>query len=180
MSDIDRVFARLGGRQTAGGDQRELRRIPRKGASGARLVEVVRLPPRGAAGTASGPRRSDGRVRAESWEDGFPTKPGPASSWPEQPAAAPAPEPVTHVMPMWEPAAKDVAGMSAGPAPVEAQPDEIDRPAAAPSTGRARKQGRRVADPFDASDNRANCLRCGYAIEPARERRGMMTCARCG
>jgi hypothetical protein len=39
---------------------------------------------------------------------------------------------------------------------------------------------RRVADPFDANDDGANCLRCGYAVEPARERRGLMTCAGCG
>lgn len=50
MSDIDRVFARLGGGGTTGGEQRELRRIPRRGGTGgARVVEVVRLPSRRAA-----------------------------------------------------------------------------------------------------------------------------------
>lgn len=51
--------------------------------------------------------------------------------------------------------------------------------------GRPRKQPasaptRRVADPFDASDDHANCMRCGYAIEPTREKRGLMTCSECG
>lgn len=177
MSDIDRVFARLGGSQTAGGDQRELRRIPRKGGSTTRLVEVVRMPQRGATATGSGPRRSDTRVRAESWEDGFPAKPVPAATWPETPAAAAAPVPVTHVMPMWEPATKDRAGTPAGLAPVDAQPGPTDRPAKPPAI---RKQRRRVADPFDAKDDGANCLRCGYLVESARERRGLMTCAGCG
>lgn len=51
--------------------------------------------------------------------------------------------------------------------------------------GRPRKDplsapARRVADPFDANDDRANCMRCGYAIDPRRESRGLMTCAECG
>jgi hypothetical protein len=37
-----------------------------------------------------------------------------------------------------------------------------------------------VADPFDPSDFGANCIRCGYAIEAARDQRGMMTCSGCG
>jgi len=180
MSDIDRVFARLGGRQIAGGDQRELRRIPRKGGASARVVEVVRLPPKGAAASASGPRRNDTRVRAESWEDGFPTRPIPPPAWPQQSAAAPAPEPVTHLMPMWEPATKDAPAAAAAPAPVAAQPHPTDPPAGTRATPRATLPARRVADPFDASDDAANCLRCGYVVEPRRERRGLMTCAACG
>jgi hypothetical protein len=38
----------------------------------------------------------------------------------------------------------------------------------------------RFADPFAADDDGANCLRCGYLVEPARERRGLLTCATCG
>jgi len=38
---------------------------------------------------------------------------------------------------------------------------------------------RRFADPF-ADDDGANCLRCGYLVEPAREKRGLMTCSACG
>jgi hypothetical protein len=39
---------------------------------------------------------------------------------------------------------------------------------------------RRVADPLGPNDNGANCLRRGYLIEPARERRGLLTCSACG
>jgi len=42
------------------------------------------------------------------------------------------------------------------------------------------KPRRRVVDPFDAEDDGANCMRCGYAVEPAREKRGLLTCAHCG
>jgi hypothetical protein len=39
---------------------------------------------------------------------------------------------------------------------------------------------RSFADPFDTGDDGANCLRCGYLVEPARERRGHLTCSGCG
>ncbi|WP_372625011.1 hypothetical protein [Falsiroseomonas sp.] len=179
MSDIDRVFARLGGRQTAGSDQRELRNIPRKGASaGSRTVEVVRLPARGAAASEDSPRRTDHRVRAATWDDGFPAKSTPPPSSAPLPVAAEAPEPVAHVMPTWTPA---VAEPSVEPAPVA--PSEAAQPAlesAKQARRTAQGKARRVADPFDASDDGANCLRCGYLIEPARERRGLVTCAECG
>ncbi len=75
MSDIERVFARLGGGQPTATEERELRSIPRKGGStGSRIVEVIRLPPRGGAANGDGPRRTDFRVRAKSWEDGFPAR----------------------------------------------------------------------------------------------------------
>jgi hypothetical protein len=35
------------------------------------------------------------------------------------------------------------------------------------------------ADPFADGDG-ANCLHCGYLVEPAREKRGLMTCSACG
>jgi hypothetical protein len=38
---------------------------------------------------------------------------------------------------------------------------------------------RRFADPF-ADEDGANCIRCGYLVEPAREKRGLMTCSVCG
>jgi hypothetical protein len=44
----------------------------------------------------------------------------------------------------------------------------------------ARVASWRIADPFDRADDGANCLRCGYAVQPARERRGLITCAGCG
>jgi hypothetical protein len=38
---------------------------------------------------------------------------------------------------------------------------------------------RTFADPFAADDTGTNCIRCGYLVSPAREKRGLMTCAKC-
>ena len=38
---------------------------------------------------------------------------------------------------------------------------------------------RAFADPFAADDTGANCIRCGYLVSPAREKRGLMTCIQC-
>ena len=76
-------------------------------------------------------------------------------------------------------------------APTPMSPDIATVPPAEPPValrrgrGRPRKEAlgapaRPIADPFDADDDRANCMRCGYAIDPLRERRGLMTCAPCG
>lgn len=175
MSDIDRVFARLGGGQTGTGTQRELRRIAPKGGAATRVVEVVRLP----AGTAAGaaPRRTDVRVRAATWDDGFPAR-SVAPPLPDPPAAPEEPrEAVAHVMPAWT---RTVAEPAAEP-PVPPDAAAPATPGAAPRPPRTARAGaRRVADPFDAEDDGANCLRCGYAVEAARERRGLLTCASCG
>jgi hypothetical protein len=81
-------------------------------------------------------------------------------------------------MPTWTPA---VVHPTVEPTP--AAPSEPAQPAP-PQAKRARRTARaasrRIADPFDPADDGANCLRCGYLVEPARERRGMMTCAACG
>ena len=77
------------------------------------------------------------------------------------------------------------------PVPTLPSPDIAPVPPAEPPVplrrgpGRPRKEtlgvtDRRIADPFDADDDRANCMRCGYAIGAGRERRGLMTCASCG
>jgi hypothetical protein len=81
-------------------------------------------------------------------------------------------------MPSWEPTARAPESTEAL-APLEAVPTGVEPPAQRarrPRVGATQS----VADPFDAADDRANCLRCGYAIQPARERRGLMTCAGCG
>jgi hypothetical protein len=178
MSDIDRIFARLGGRHSAGDDKRELRSIRRKGgATGSRIVEVVRLPARAAAASGGGPRRTDFRVRAETWDDGFPVRTAPPPSQAPQPVADEAPGPVAHVMP--------VRDRTIVEPQIEAAPAAPSEPAqTAPLPARrarrtARSTTRRVADPFDPADDGANCLRCGYAVQPARERRGLMMCAAC-
>lgn len=169
MSEIDRVFARMGGGKSSPTEQREVRSIPRKGSAGGgtRVVEVVRLPSREAGPARDHARRAPSTLRAATWDEGFPARtasaPGPI---PE--VAAPDPEaPVVHVMPAWEPSVPDVA--------VEPPPMPTERASRA-----ARPVARRVADPFDAEDDGANCLRCGYLVEPGREKRGLTTCAACG
>jgi hypothetical protein len=178
MSDIDRIFARLGGRQPAGGDQSELRNIPRKAASaGGRTFEVVRVPARGGAPRA-GAHRTDFRLRAETWHHGFLAKSTPPPSPAPMSVAAEAPNPVAHVMPAWTPAVAEPSAMPTSTVASEAaQPAP---PRAKRTRGPERAVSRRVADPFDSNDDGANCLRCGYAIQPARERRGLMTCSDCG
>jgi hypothetical protein len=42
------------------------------------------------------------------------------------------------------------------------------------------KRERTFADPFATDESGANCFRCGYLVEAAREERGKLTCAACG
>lgn len=99
MTDIDRVFARFN-RDASGSNERreQLTMRGRAGATGTRTVEVVRIrsgvstPPKG------GPRL-DRQIRAASWEDGFPAKPGVAAAAAAE--ALPA-KTIGHVMPAWE------------------------------------------------------------------------------
>ena len=179
MSEIDHVFARLGGGQSGPTEQRELRSIPRRGgATGSRVVEVVRLPPRSATARHHQAPRPESKLRAGTWDDGFPAKSAPPPSL--GPGATLTVAPVAHVMPMWEPAETSAASTSPPPAPREGQPRRTAEPAAPLSPKKPRTRSRRVADPFDPADDGANCQRCGYLVEPARDRRGLMTCAGCG
>jgi len=97
------------------------------------------------------------------------------------PSVAPEPlPPVVHVMPMWEPSPQQ-------PAQPVAEPGEPSAEVAAPVTRRPRLAKtkapkvaiRRVADPFADGDDGTNCMRCGYLVEPAREKRGLLTCSTC-
>jgi hypothetical protein len=91
MSEIDCLVARLGGRQPAASDQRELRSIPRRGRStSSRIVEVVRLPPRGSAAgqDQAQARRPAFKVRAGRWDNGFPARSAALPSPSPQPVAA--------------------------------------------------------------------------------------------
>ena len=174
MTEIDRVFARFTENKQAAEDRRETLSIPRRGgATGSRAVEVVHV--RSAGGQAGQDRapRKDFRVRALTWEGGFPAREKAPAPAPEPLPAAAASEPTAHVMPAWEPALAE-------PTPPVEVPEPV-RKAPAPRREKAERPAeRRVADPFDASDDGANCLRCGYAIDPMRERRGLFTCAACG
>ena len=87
--------------------------------------------------------------------------------------------PVVHVMPMWVPSQPQ-------PVPPAPKPDEVAGEAGMPRQYRRRMPAkpasklavRRFADPF-ADEDGANCIRCGYLVEPAREKRGLMTCSVC-
>lgn len=178
MDDKDHVFARFKDDKPVASDRRETLSIPRRGsAMGSRAVEVVHVRSSGSPTGKGQPRRLTFTDRAATWENGFPARPPvqlPSEDDAEPPARA---EPVTHLMPMWEPppmAAKVTTPVrDEAPAAAAVSAVEASRP-------RTRKSARRVADPFDASDHNANCMRCGYAIEAARERRGLLTCSGCG
>jgi hypothetical protein len=179
MDDIDRVFARFKDDKPEPADRRETLSIPRRnGAGGSRTVEVVHL--RSGAGRNDRPQRLDPRVRAASWDGGFQAKQPVATT--ASPTIFTATPPTTHVMPAWEAAATKEASSAPTSEMAAGAPDATARR----GRGRPRKlvsptlPARHVADPFDADDNGANCMRCGYAIEPAREKRGLMTCAGCG
>ena len=171
MSEIDRVFARLGTKKPASDERRETVNVPRRGATGSRVVEVVHVRSGAEPSETNRAGRTGGGLRAATWSEGFPAKASPAVPAAEAPAPGGAPAPTTHVMPGWQPASADPAPPAPAPAPRE-------KPRAA---GLRRPHGaaRRVADPFDTADEGANCLRCGYAVEPEREARGLLACAAC-
>ncbi|RAI58807.1 hypothetical protein [Roseicella frigidaeris] len=77
----------------------------------------------------------------------------------------PAPEqPTIHARLAWTP--------SAPPAPPARRGSRRE--------GIGEERGQDFADPFEATDEGANCLRCGYRVEPAREALGLTTCRACG
>ena len=207
MDDKDRVFARFKDEKPEVLDRRELLTIPRRaGAAGSRVVEVVHVRSGGA--MRDGPQRVTAHVRAASWDGGFPAKRPVVAPVPTEPTNVEAVTPTTHGMAAWEPPAAVVVQPPQPEATVVAPARGRGRPRkhlarepaaadVAPAVaderieisrrgpGRPRKTisnapTRHVADPFDASDDGANCLRCGYAVEPAREKRGLLTCAGCG
>lgn len=170
MSEIDRVFARFQDTRTPASDRREVRTVPGRGTRGSRVVEVVHLRSAGRAAASEPPRQARASLRAASWEEGFPARQAPVPPAAEPPPVIAQPEPTAHVMPAWEPAT---------PTPAVVAPEPAPRAPRAPRLA-ARVVDRPVADPFDASDDGANCIRCGYLVEPQREARGLMTCASCG
>ncbi|MGG5819033.1 hypothetical protein [Falsiroseomonas sp. HW251] len=179
MSEIDRVFARFRDDKSPTAERREVRTVPQRGTRGSRTVEVVHVRS-GSPGRAPEQAKPPSfGVRAASWDDGFPARDAPPA-FPDapKPAVAAAVAPTFHVMPPRSPSVPPAEAAPAVPDPEPVAPARRGR-------GRPRKQAgvalaRRVADPFDANDDGANCLRCGYLVDPARERRGLMTCAACG
>ena len=187
MSEVDRLFPAQRGQETKTQttEKRFILSPPRRGGPGSgkgRVVEVVHVRRDGAKATKDRSRPAPWSVRAETWPDGF----SPKATLPPQPRAIEpvAPEPVppaVHVMPVWEPPAPQPSLPATMPhePPVETVPAERRRPRQ-PKAKTPKVTARRFADPFTGGDDGTNCLRCGYLVERAREKRGLLTCSTCG
>jgi hypothetical protein len=188
MSEADRVFPRQqeqGAHTLSGEERRLIHSTPRRsgfGSGKSRVVEVVHVRLGEPRPTGQSPRAVPRNVRAETWAEGFNAKSAfPLPQQDTQGALVQPEQPTVHVMEGWKPSPRQ-------PAQPVAEPGEPFSETA--SSARCRKsrtpkadaQGsaRRFADPYAADDHGANCLRCGYLVEQAREQRGLMTCAGCG
>lgn len=185
MTEADRVFSGIKGRtgQFPSSEQRFIQRRSRQGGvsrNQTQVVEVVHVRHGAKRAVDDQAYLAEAAVGTEAWSDDVDTVP-----MKQLPDLAPAPaaepqQPVAHVMPMWEPRAAEV--------PLAASTDDMPTQAPVPAKRTRRTRtgskleaaARRHADPFAEDDSGANCLRCGYLVEPARERRGWLTCAQCG
>lgn len=185
MTDKDHVFSRFRDEgPSSSNDRREQRIIPRRGGKpGSRVVEVVVVR---SGGAIKPNRKSPGHgapgLRAATWESGFPAKetarsPVPDDVPPDAMQDVPAPQ-IGHVMPVWE--RRETTEENRPTTSVRTATSRVKRATAAAAGSATPAAQRRVADSFDAHDDGANCLRCGYLIEPERDRQGLMTCAACG
>ena len=185
MSEADRVFSRLSKPITSFSERRHIVTPPRKNRSGTmtnRVVEVVHVA-HGTPGLRKGhPHPVPSNGPAESWPDGFHAKSASPSVMPNTQPMTPKPAPpVVHVMPAWEPSPQKPALTDEEPVAVSSSIPTIGHQVqhnAASSHSKATT--RRFADPFAADDDGANCTRCGYLVEAARERLGLWTCSKCG
>jgi hypothetical protein len=178
MSETDRVFPRQQqGPNTTSNEKRLILSAPRRSGPGggkSRVVEVVHVRRSRSKPIEDEPRPVPWDLRAATWPGGFRAKS--AAPLPPAEIAPVAPEPahpVVHVMPMWEPSAPQAA------APVETAVAETRR-TRTPKPRAPKATARDFADPFAEDDSGANCIRCGYLVESAREKRGLMTCSDCG
>jgi hypothetical protein len=172
MSEADRVFARMTptGLHPAPEDKELLHINARRRGTvlgQSRVVEVVH---RRSDRPAEVQRPERASAHAASWPEGFQARSASVPPPTEVSAASPVPAPpVGHVMPGWEPLL----------APMEAPPPPVPPQRQTKASVMPKPPERGFADPFVAEDTGANCLRCGYLVEPAREKRGLMTCASC-
>jgi cell division septation protein DedD len=87
-------------------------------------------------------------------------------------------------MPAWERTAQDAPAAEAPTASLRCPDVASAKPeagaVAAEPPPKSKPTRRRFADPLAEDDDGANCLRCGYLVEAARDRRGLRTCAACG
>lgn len=177
MNEEDRVFARFKGNKPEASGRREQLTIPgRAGTSGSRVVEVVHV--RSSAGMKDRPRHVGTHVRAASWDSGFLAKQIAAGAMPFEPMAPESAKAGRHIV-----TAEETAAAETGTAPLPSAEElfaTTHRVRGGPHHETASKPARRIANPFDAGDDGANCMRCGYAIETELEKRGLMTCSECG
>lgn len=185
MSEADRVFARMikPCPRSTSKDSEILHVASRQRGAAVnqnRAVEVVYRPLDQSRSPTEPGRRPGSSAYAASWPNGFNVRP--AASPPPAVASLKTLEPnlpVGHLMPGWEPQLLPTQ-------PVEAAVDlstgsgrklraaKPERPKNAP-----RSTKRAFADPFSADETGTNCIRCGYLVSPARERRGFLTCVQC-
>lgn len=187
MSEADRVFPRKEG-QGASSPSVEKRLIlsaPRRsglGAGKSRVVEVVHVRRGKGRPTEESSRPAPWDLRAETWPEGIHPKAAlPLPQADVQPAPPEPAQPTVHVMPMWEPSPQQSAPPVAEPIepPAETAVAEHRKPRTSKPPA-AKTRARPFADPFADDDNGANCIRCGYLVEQGREKRGFMTCLKCG
>lgn len=186
MSEADRVFPsqEKPGAQTPSSETRLILSAPRRGGLGggkSRVVEVVHVHRGRPKSTEARSRPASWNVRAETWPEGFRAKSPPSLPQLDVQPVAPKPVPPTvHVMAMWEPPQQP-----AQPEPMSAEPlvereATVHRKPPLSKPQAPKPAARRFADPFADDDGGANCTRCGYLVEPAREKRGLLTCSQCG
>ena len=185
MSEADRVFPHQSKRAVTLGKTRHIVTAPRKNSSGtmaSRVVEVVQVGRHTSKVGKVRPPSTPWHAHVETWPDGFRAKsPAPTPLQAAQPAVPEASPPTVHVMPAWEPSVQQPA--LPDEKPVEAPPGiptvkGLKRDNAKPRLPKV--TARDFADPFAEDDHRANCIRCGYLVEQAREARGLWTCSKCG
>jgi hypothetical protein len=186
MSEADRGFSRQEqhGARTPTIEKRLIRSARRRGGFGGaetRVVEVVHVRRNSSAPREDHCRPAPWSVRAETWPEGFRTKPElPAARQVTPPVATEPAQPTVHVMAMWEPSPPQAGQPTAEPAESPIEASAADRRKSRTAKRAAQKgPARRFADPFADDDSGANCIRCGYLVEPARERRGLVTCSAC-
>ncbi len=178
MSEADRVFSRMTtpGSLPSPEDKQFLHVTSRRRGATAgqsRVVEVVHRRSGHMAPSAE-------PARAATWPEELQGRSASTLPLAEAPAATPVPAPqVGHLMPGWEPLLPPLQPTEpACKSPAATRPQ---RRVAKP--GRSENQpvspGRAFADPFAADDSGTNCIRCGYLVSPAREKRGLMTCMQC-
>jgi hypothetical protein len=145
------------------------------------MVEVVHVRRDRSRPSEGHPRPAPVSQQAGTWLEELQAKP--AQPLPPQDIEPIVPEPaspVVHVMPMWVPSQPQ-------PVPPAPRLDQVageaemarQRRRRTPTQAVSKAEVRRFVDPF-ADEDGANCIRCGYLVEPAREKRGLLTCLVCG